>query len=218
MQLDSLSVDVALLQEIDRNTERSGLVDQPGELERLTGMTAVMGRMMPYQGGDFGVAVLSRIPVVASEVIPLLVEPPGQRADGGTWPRVALHVIVETEAGPLHVLNTHLHAAATGTLRRQELVGLMALAHNTIPPDAFLILGGDLNTRPGTDEIAALGLALRDTWIECGSGEGFTFPASKPDRRIDYLFIRSGSCIQAEVPASVASDHRPVFLTLGLHR
>lgn len=214
--LDSLSVDVALLQEVDRNTERSGNVDQPGELERLTGMTAVLGRMLHYQGGEFGVAVLSRLPIVSTEVVPLNVEPPEQRADGGTSPRVALHVVVETAAGPVHVLNTHLHAASVGTLRRQELVGLMAWARNRIPPGAHLILGGDLNTRPDSDEIAALGLALRDVWDECGSGDGFTFPASRPDRRIDYLFIRSGDCIVAEVPASLASDHRPMLVTVGL--
>lgn len=214
--LDSLSVDVAMLQEVDRNTERSGNVDQLAELERLTGMTAAFGKMLDYEGGEFGVGMLSRLPILSSEVVPLNVEPPEQRAGGGTAPRVALHAIVETDAGPLHILNTHLHAASVGTLRRQELVGLMAWARNQIPPDAHLVLGGDLNTRPDTDEIGAIGLALRDAWDECGVGSGDTFPASAPDRRIDYLFIRSGSCIDAQVPESLASDHRPVLLRLGL--
>lgn len=214
--LDSLAIDIALLQEVDRETERSGFVDQLAELERRTGMTPRFGKIVDYQAGEFGIAILSRLPIVASTVVPLTVEPPEVRASGSSEPRVALHVVVETAAGPLHVLNTHLHAAAVATYRRQELVGLMARAGREVPRDAHLVLGGDLNARPESDEITAIGLALRDAWAECGEGAGETYPASAPDRRIDYLYIRTGECSGARVLESLASDHRPLLLLLEL--
>lgn len=48
-----------------------------------------------------------------------------------------------------------------------------------------------------------------------GPDPGFTFPADKPDRRIDYVLhngeagLRSVEC--RVLPEPVASDHRPVL-------
>ena len=55
--------DLVALQEVDRGTRRTGGQDQVAELERLTGMHAVFGKAMDYQGGAYGVAVLSRSPI-----------------------------------------------------------------------------------------------------------------------------------------------------------
>ena len=52
--------DFACLQELDWYTARSGVVDQPAELARLTGLHATFAREIFFQGGQFGVAVLSR--------------------------------------------------------------------------------------------------------------------------------------------------------------
>jgi endonuclease/exonuclease/phosphatase family metal-dependent hydrolase len=214
--LDTLGADIVLLQEVDRRTARSGGVDQLAELERLTGLHGTFGRSLDYQGGEYGIAILARWPIAAATVVPLTVEPPQERSGASYEPRVTLHAVVASPAGPIHVLNTHLDPGRAGTYRRQELIGLMARAAREVPPDAHLIVGGDLNTRPDTDEIAALRLALRDAWDACGTGPGETFPASRPDRRIDYLFIRGGQCVAARVPPALASDHRPVFLLLQL--
>ena len=49
------------VQELDFMAKhRSGGVDQPAELGRLTGMYATFAQAIPYQGGGYGVAVLSR--------------------------------------------------------------------------------------------------------------------------------------------------------------
>lgn len=212
--LDTLAADVVLLQEVDRGTERSGREDQLAVLERLAGMKGAFGRSLDYQGGAYGIAVLSRWPIERSAVVPLTVEPPQERAGGSYEARVALHVVVRAPDGPLHVLNTHLDPAGTATYRRQELVGLMAHAARAVPGDAALVVGGDLNTRPPTDEIAALGLALTDAWARCGTGGGETFPATAPDRRIDYIFVRGAECTEARVWPTLASDHLPLLVVL----
>ena len=56
--------DVVALQEVDRRAERTGSVDQPAELARLTGLRVAFGANISLQGGDYGNAVLSRFPIV----------------------------------------------------------------------------------------------------------------------------------------------------------
>src|SRR5689334_21597772 len=54
--------DVVMLQEVDRNTTRTGKVDQTAELARFTGLHAEFGKAIDLQGGGYWLAVLSRFP------------------------------------------------------------------------------------------------------------------------------------------------------------
>src|ERR1700731_1570832 len=69
--MKSVQPDVIALQEVDQGTERSGGVDQLAELERLTNMHAEFGKAMDYSGGGYGVAVLSRWPLLRNGTDPL---------------------------------------------------------------------------------------------------------------------------------------------------
>jgi len=52
-------------------------------------------------------------------------------------------------------------------------------------------------------------------WEAGGEGDGFTFPAATPQRRIDYVFVTRGITVdRAWVPETEASDHRPVVAEL----
>jgi len=53
--------DLVALQEVDVKTRRSGGVDQAAKLGELTGMSHFFAEAMPFQGGGYGNAVLSRI-------------------------------------------------------------------------------------------------------------------------------------------------------------
>jgi endonuclease/exonuclease/phosphatase family metal-dependent hydrolase len=217
--IDSAGADVVLLQEVDRGTRRSGGVDQVAELERLTGRHAAFAASLDaYDGGQYGIAILSRFPIGDVEKVPLPVEPPQPRAGDSHEPRIALHVTLAAPGGPLHVLTTHLDASGAGTYRRQELVEVLAHVRRHVPPGAPLVFGGDLNADGSGEEAAAISLALRDAWAECGRGEGGTYPASVPTKRIDYVFFRGGRCLDARVSASQASDHRPLAVTLEFGR
>src|SRR5215212_2221501 len=55
--------DIIALQEVDQGTKRASRVDQPAEFARLTGMRVVFGRNIPYDGGGYGTAVLTRLPI-----------------------------------------------------------------------------------------------------------------------------------------------------------
>src|SRR5882672_6615404 len=56
--------DLVGLQEVDRGVERTGHVDEVAELARLTGMDYAFAPNLRFQGGWYGVAVLSRLPIL----------------------------------------------------------------------------------------------------------------------------------------------------------
>ncbi len=205
--IDSTEADIVLLQEVDRRTQRAHRVDHFAELRTRTRMHGVFGKSITFQGGDYGIAVLSRWPIDSIAAVPLLPDPSQERSSYET--RIVLHVLVRTPGGPLHVVNTHLDAAANPSFRRQELIAALAHMKQNVPTDAPVVFGGDLNARPVTSEIAAIGFSLADVFDTCGAGSAETFPAHAPDRRIDYIFFRYARCQTARVIATQASDHRP---------
>ena len=205
--------DIVLLQEVDRRTQRSAGEDQLEALGRLTGMFTAFGKSLDYQGGDYGIAILSRFPIDSARVVPLPVQPPQPRSGVANEPRVGLHAVIRAPQGRIDVLNTHIDPAGAPTFRHQEVIHL--LAHVQRATSGAVILGGDLNARPDTPEIAAITLAFTDSWARCGkAGSGHTFPSNAPDRRIDYLMLRRARCISAEVLPTEASDHRPFLATI----
>ncbi len=213
-----LDPDVVLLQEVDRRTERSGGEDQPVVLAGQTGHTWVFGRTLDFQGGLYGIAVLSRWPIVADSVIPLVVSPPQERAGGSYEPRGLLVATVETPGGPLEVLNTHLDASPDDRNRWQEVQAARSVAERSRSGGRWTLLGGDLNSLPAARTMNHLRAGgWRDAWEECGEGPGFTYPASEPARRIDYLWLGQGiGCRAALVVADTASDHRALVVDLVL--
>ncbi|HEX6558926.1 MAG TPA: endonuclease/exonuclease/phosphatase family protein [Longimicrobiales bacterium] len=216
--IDSLQPDIVLLQEVDRHTARALGADHLDQLMHLTGLQGAFAKSLDFQGGEYGIALLSRWPIDSVTTVELTVDPPQERSGGSHEPRVALHAVVRAPRGPLHVINTHIDPAAQGTYRRQEVVGILARLSRAVPAQAPLVFGGDLNTRPNTDEIAAVSLSLTDAWRACGAGPGNTFPAGVPDRRIDYIFFRHARCLHARVPVTEASDHRPLLVMLQILR
>jgi endonuclease/exonuclease/phosphatase family metal-dependent hydrolase len=207
--------DIVFLQEVDRRTQRAKGADHVAELERLTGMHAIFGKSLDYQGGDYGIAMLSRWPFESSQTVPLEVRPPQARSENRYEPRVGLYAQVQSPFGRLHLLNTHLDPAAEPTYRYQELIRLLAFARRNVPEDMPLLMGGDLNARDDTPDIAALTFSLTDSWRRCGGASpGHTFPANAPDRRIDYILMRNIDCTNAQVVETQASDHRPLLVTV----
>jgi len=172
-----------------------------------------------------GPAVLSRFPIVASEIHDL---PHCRR-----WldPRVALQADVRTPAGDLTVLSTHTSRDDCQTRRVAEL----AAAH-----DGPAVVMGDLNTpETGLDVFREHGLvdcfrAVRPEAPGLTVWQRIDAPASTVQRRVDYVFARDGGGLSARaVSARVVldrpehradgavlwpSDHYGVFVQLRLIR
>lgn len=207
--------DLVLLQEVDRNTRRSGPADQPATLARLTGHAVAFGRTIEFQGGEYGIALLSRWPIRRDTLIPLAATPQGtaEREQRGL-----LAAVVDAPGGAIVVLNTHLDASGDETWRMRETADALRAAAEFRRSGLPLLLGGDLNARPESSVHEVLrGAGFRDAWPACGSGDGFTFPAAAPARRIDYLYLPPGAqCVEAHVLPGEASDHRALLVRLRL--
>ena len=90
--------DLVALQEIDSATVRTGRVDQAAELGRLTGLTSLFGRFMEYQGGAYGMALLSRWPVEDFQNL---------RLPDGAEPRTSVAALVRSPRTGRVALQSH---------------------------------------------------------------------------------------------------------------
>ena len=203
----SVRPDLVALQEVDEHTVRTGGVNQLQELARLTGLHAQFGKAMDYAGGSYGVAVLSRWPVVSTRNQPLPGFPDRE-------PRTALTVLVTVDAAsPLLFTSTHLDQGRDEGNRLAQVSQLNASPVGAGPPE---ILAGDLNSRP---EAAVMRL-LEAEWTNATPADS---PLSvAPERslrfRRDYILVRPTHCwrvIESRIiDDRVASDHQPVLVVL----
>src|SRR5690242_15207177 len=71
------------------------------------------------------------------------------------------------------------------------------------------ILCGDFNDTPDSRVCRRISQTFDDSWALAGHGDGFTIPAEKPRKRIDYLWISKDKSVvplKVWVPQSEASD------------
>lgn len=212
----STKTDIAFLQEVDRHTTRSGNVDQVAELERLTGLTGAFGKTLDYQGGGYGIAILSRWPISADTLMPLPIIPPQPRAGGSYEPRGMLAATIVIGTDSFRVFNTHLDASRRDTFRMQEATTVIVHARAADANGLRVLVAGDFNSTPESAVQEALRQArFVDVWDGCGEGPGLTFPDTVPTKRIDYLYhLGRFRCDRAEVLSSLASDHRAILFVV----
>ena len=211
-----VQADLVLLQEVDRGTKRSGNEDQVKVLGDASGLATAFGRSLDYDGGQYGIAALSRAGFDAQFTESLPVTPVQARSGGSHEPRAALVVVARTPIGRLTALNTHLDASREDTYRLQEVAHVLTIIERSKRSKLPILAGGDFNAEPGSEvHKRVLAAGLRDSWLECGSGDGFTYPADKPIKRIDYLFLTGSlKCSSARVIDTRISDHRPLLVTV----
>jgi endonuclease/exonuclease/phosphatase family metal-dependent hydrolase len=204
--------DLIGLQEVDSHfSARSDWVDQAEWLGERLGMQVVFGAdvdLPPPEPGapnrQYGNALLSVHDVVDWHNILL------PRLDDDEQ-RGLLDVLVAADGPWTHVLVTHLqHDSRTARLLQVDAIRELLAA--TGPP---VVLAGDLNSRPGWPETRQLTDVLVDAWATAGHGPGYTFSASRPHARIDYV-LSSDDLVPrgAEVLRSRAADHLPVVAEL----
>jgi len=201
--------DLVGLQEVDRGVERTGRVDQIAELARLTGMEHAFAHNLDYQGGQYGVAVLSRRPVLSIDHRRFRHLREGER-------RGFLRVEVEAGGGRLNFVTTHLDYQHADNRLYEARQLLAALAEAKGP----VILTGDLNDEPAGETYKFLAARYADAWAGA-PGAGLTYPADKPSKRIDYVLFDARAGLRARgarVVETLASDHLPLVAELELER
>ncbi len=217
------SPDIVALQEVDVHwAPRSNFADQAtelGERLRMHVRFAHIYDLAPARAGDprreFGIAILSKYPVSSSvnhEISRLSTQdehPVPTLMPGFLESRIDIRGMI------VRVFDTHLDYRSDPRVREQQVRDMLAFIGDA---DAPTILMGDLNATPDAPEIQPLRSRLRDSWSD-RDGAGFTYPAEGPVRRIDAVLVSGDFRVKsATVPATLASDHRPVVVDLELLR
>ncbi len=207
--IKSTQADLVALQEVEHETGRTGHVAQADELGRLTGLHAVFGGNIDFQGGRYGNAVLSRFPIRShsNHLLPRLME--GEQ-------RGVLEVEIAWPAAGdrLVLLATHLDHRPSSDERQQsaEWINKQIADRRDLPA----ILAGDLNATPDSGPLQT----IRRQWTMTNRDPLLTSPAGKPRRQIDYVLVRPAKRWKVTetrvIDEPIASDHRPLLATLEL--
>lgn len=231
--IKEFSPDIVGLNEVDFNHPRSGNINLAAEIARSTDIpyeirfarALELGR--PGNRGSYGNALLSKYPVLLSEVISVP-DPEDKSEDTYYETRcVFRNIILVEENKEIEVVVTHFGLAKTE--RAETMKILTKIMQESTRP---LVIMGDFNVRSGsldkkndqTDEIKALFDNMTDSFKFCKDPE-CTFPSrfdiNMEDLtrnggngvRIDYIFLSDDFTVEnAKVPETIASDHRPYFI------
>lgn len=205
----SANPDLVALQEVGNRTTRSAGVDQAAKLGELSGMHAIFGKAMDFQGGEFGEALLSRWPFVRTRNHPL-------RAGAGHEPRALLEGVISIEATDtqLRFYGTHLDHEETAERVNQARTIVAAVGNDGA---GLMILCGDLNASPDSEPLAI----LKEQWTDATAlPDLLTFPSEKPLLQLDYILFRPRQAFRVVevriLDERVASDHLPVLAVLEI--
>lgn len=196
--INSIAPQVAAIQEIDSVTHRSKGVYVLQELAKRTNMYATFNPSISYDGGKYGIGILSKEKPLTTKVVAL----PGREEQRS---------LLIAEFSRYVVCCTHLSLTA-----EDRMASLSLINRNTKPYSKPVFLVGDFNAEPNSEFI----MALSKSWTMLSDSKQLTFPSSKPDRCIDYIMVKPAvtvKLVKTEVIAdSITSDHRPLYVDVTL--
>lgn len=198
--------DLVTLQEVDSVTNRNGKVDQMKELGKLTGMYQCFGSNFPYDGGTYGLGILSRYPIKSTVTYRL----PYYKDDPNSESRLMYMAEIALNANEsIRFATVHLDHKSEEQ-RILQVSDMLQKLEKTNPLP--MIIAGDFNSVPGATSIGL----MKDRFTQLlETDSSHTFPADKPKLKIDYIFL-SGEhhwkmIRQTVIDEPNASDHRPVL-------
>lgn len=192
------SPDIVALQELDSVTTRSNKACDLDSLQQLTGMHAIFASAIPFQGGSYGIGILSKEKALNYEVIPM----PGRE---------------EARAMIVAEYKNYVFCCTHQSLTPEDQILSVRLILQTLKGiEKPVFLAGDMNSRP-TDTPQEL---LQSSFFTLSNTRMNTFPANQPDRCLDYIYAYSKNGYifnvtkRGVIADTIASDHRPVQVTV----
>ncbi len=200
--------DLIGLQEVDSVCNRSGKIDQMKFLAEQTGMYYAYARHFAFDGGSYGLGILSRFPL--SDIINNRIS---LTSEGKSDTRALLTASVFSGRRKFTFATVHLDYRDSNSRQKQasELVDFFVKSPRAV------ILTGDMNAKPGTLEI----LKLETLFTETGPPSGATYPVIKPLNKIDYIMVDSAYLLKVqdqEVVYVLFSDHLPLRSTVRIRK
>jgi endonuclease/exonuclease/phosphatase family metal-dependent hydrolase len=194
--------DIVALQEIDSRRARAAHIDDPFDvLQQALGTHGIGARAVTTTDGAYGQALISRWPMLNTEIHDL--------SYPEREPRRAIRTDIDTPAGRVRVIATHLGLSLRE--RRSQAVPLLKLL--------------------GTRQTATIALGDFNDWLWAGSvrrrlGQALpaytrhaTFPSRWPVFQLDRIYLSSRATLLAshtDLEARHISDHLPVIADIRL--
>lgn len=201
--LRQAEADIIALQEVQmlRRLNRQSM--QAAYLAKSLKMYYAYGPVTHSPTGSSGNAILSRYPITR-KVNHML---PNSRDK-----RCCLQVDLHLHDCRLTFLNLHLGLNQVERFRHLKYY-ILPLINSLVNP---YVLAGDFNAVPEHPEIKLLN-TLVDTFLFNSGPILYSFPAVRPEARIDYIFVRPSLPVaEAYIMESTASDHLPVVSTIEI--
>ncbi|HHR6027940.1 TPA: endonuclease/exonuclease/phosphatase family protein [Providencia alcalifaciens] len=222
--ITKIDADVIVLTEIDNKTARSKKVNQLEEIAKANKMDFAFGKALDFDGGEYGVGILSKYKIEKSQVVNL--------PSGGAEQRVVLLSQI-TKPGfdsPIIIMGTHLDWQKDPTIRIGQVrhildatIGDTETGFDNIAA-SIKILAGDFNSTAKEQPIEEISYFWNP--VEKKGVNYRTWPAVNPAIDIDHIFTYKGQVWDVKnmtIPTdskdfqwSKVSDHLPVIAELEL--
>ena len=192
--------DVVAVQELDSMTTRSNQTFVLAEIAERTQMHASYAPAIDFQGGKYGIGILSKDKPLDIQTYPL----PG---------REEKRMLMVAEFKDYFFACTHLSLTEEDRLTSLEIIK-NSVKSNQKP----FFLAGDLNDTPNSKFIQA----LQEDFLILTNTKKPTYPAPEPKETIDYIAAWKGNTdnfanLSAQViEEPLASDHRPLTVQLRM--
>lgn len=188
------------IQELDSLTQRYGRWDVLKALADRCGMEMVYSKSIDFDGGGYGIGILSREKALRVKKTEL----PGKEEKRS-------FMMVEFET--CIFCNTHLSLTAADRLSSVKIIA-EACKEFKAGSNKTLFICGDWNDTPDSETLKAFA-----EYFDIISNSSInTFPSDHPDCTIDYIAVWKGDNVKVSdsfvAEASCASDHRPVMCSV----
>jgi endonuclease/exonuclease/phosphatase family metal-dependent hydrolase len=189
------NADVAAIQEVDSATHRSKGAFVLAEIAKHARMHLSFSASIPFEGGKYGVGILSKEKPVATKSVAL----PGSEE---------ARSLLIAEFKDFVVCCTHF------SLNEEDrLLSIPIISEHTKDYREPVFLAGDLNDLPSSATMKE----LQKSWAILSDTTQGTFSSSHPQMCIDYILARKVDSVKAVNSAVIneatASDHLPVVAT-----
>ncbi|HSF79825.1 MAG TPA: endonuclease/exonuclease/phosphatase family protein [Anaerolineales bacterium] len=194
--IEAQAPDLVGLQESDTNRIAGGNSDVVRYFADRLEMHSYYGpKTVP---GTFGIALLSRYPIRSPRTFYMYSE--GEQT-------AAIWAQIRVDGETFNVFVTHLGNGGP-IVQQQAILGEVEGVDN-------VILMGDFNFRPDTDQYRITTDLLEDAWL-LKWPTGIDDQGVNPDRRIDHVFVSPGTqVLDARYLLSPASDHPAEVVQIG---
>ncbi len=203
--IKAVNPDICGLNEVRGEGPIDGYTDQTNAIGDGLGYNRYFAKAIDVDGtSPYGNAFVTELPVKSAETV-AIPDPIFKYEIGKYESRCILKAVVDANGTDVLVLVCHM-GLALGE-RKNAVKEICNIVDNTDMP---LILMGDFNALPDSNELKPLFERLNDTDSSAEIKGKFTFPSYKPNIKIDYIFYKNLKCVSVKTIEKVVSDHYPI--------